>query len=240
MPKRGERAVDRVAEARVKRCPYRRLGDLRVDVQRRAQRCRGLEDRPVVTMVEVALTGAAEHQRAVESELGHRSLELLRGGAGRGRGQGGEALEAVGVAVYELGDAIVGLDLQPGGRVGRQVVQARRGEREHLDVQSGLVHGGDPSRSDLTKPLADVSRRDAGRRVGGLLPVPRRQDVVGDEMFLGADRSHRSASPDARADPPGETRFDRRACRRRPGRRARRAGATSRGRAPRLVARPRR
>jgi hypothetical protein len=47
------------------------------------QRRGGLEDRPVVGVVEVALTGAAEHQRAVEAELGDGALEHLRGGRRR-------------------------------------------------------------------------------------------------------------------------------------------------------------
>jgi hypothetical protein len=95
---RGERVVDGVVEARVQRGANPRLRDLRVDVQRRAKRRSGLEDRPVVGMVEVALTGAAEQQGTVEAELGDRALKLVRGGGGRGGGESGEALEPVRVA----------------------------------------------------------------------------------------------------------------------------------------------
>ena len=192
----GERVVDGVAEARVQRGPHPRLRDLRVDVQRGAQRRGGLEDRPVVGVVEVALTGAAEEQGTVEAELGDRALELLRGCGGRGGGEGGEALEPVRVGVHELGDAVVRLDLQAGGLVGREVVQAGRGERDHLDVEPRLVHRRDPALSDLAEPLAQLPRRDAGPRViarGGVEPAPRRHDLVGDEVLLGADRLHLSA-----------------------------------------------
>jgi hypothetical protein len=122
----GERVVDGIIKARVQRRPDPRLRDLRVDVQWGAQRRRSLEDRPVVGMVEVALTGAAEQQRTVEAELGDRALKLLRGGGRRGGGKGREALKPVRVGVYELGDAVVGLDLQAGGLLGRKVMQPWR------------------------------------------------------------------------------------------------------------------
>ena len=75
----------------------------------------------------------------------------------------------------------------------RKVVQARRGERDHLDVKSGLVHRRDPTLTDLTQPLPHLPRRYAGPRVlarSGVEPVPRRDDLVGDEVLLSADRLH--------------------------------------------------
>ncbi len=124
----SERGVDGVVKAGVQGSPYPWLRDLRVDVQRGAERRSGLEDRPVVGMVEVALTGAAEQEGTVEAEIGDRALELLRSCHGRGGREGGEALEPVRVGVHELGDAVVGLDLEAGGHVGGKVVQAGRGE----------------------------------------------------------------------------------------------------------------
>ena len=149
----GERGVDGVAEARVERSPHARLRDLRVDVQRGAERGSGLEDRPVVGVVEVAIAGSTEEQGTVEAELGYRALELLRGCGGRGGGEGGEALEPVRARVHELGDAIVRLDLQAAGLLRRKAVQAGRGERDHLDVKTRLVHRRDSALSDLAEPL---------------------------------------------------------------------------------------
>src|ERR1039458_5427387 len=147
-------------------------------------------------MVEVALTGAAEEEGAVEAELGDGALELLRGCGRRGGGESGEALEPVRVGVHELGDAVVRLDLQAGGLVGQKVVQAGRGERDHLDVQPRLVHRRDPALSDLAEPLPHLPRRGAGPRViarAGVEPAPRRDDLLGDKVLLGADRLHLGA-----------------------------------------------
>jgi len=147
-------------------------------------------------MVEVALNGATEQERTVEAELGDRALELLRGCRGRGGGERREALKPLRVGVHELGDTVVRLDLQAGGLVRRKVVQAGRGERDHLDVQPRLVHRPDPALSDLAQPLPQLPRRGAGPRVlarAGVEPAPRREDLLGDEVLLSADRLHLGA-----------------------------------------------
>ena len=79
------------------------------------------------------------------------------------------------------------------GLVRRKIVEAGRGERDHLDVQPRLVHRRDPALSHLAQPLPHLPRRDAGPRVlarGGVEPAPRRDDLVGDQVLLGADRLH--------------------------------------------------
>jgi hypothetical protein len=116
--------------------------------------------------------------------------------AGGGGGEGGEALEPVWAGVHELGDAVVGLDLQAGGLAGRKVVEAGRGKRDHLDVEPCIVHRRDPAVSDLAQPIPHLPRRGAGPRIlagEGVEPAPRREDLVGDEVLLSADRLHLGA-----------------------------------------------
>ena len=164
-----------------------------MDVDRGAERGGGLEDRPVVGVVEVALAGSAEEQRAVQAERDDRALELLCGRRGRRGCERREALEPVRMGVHELGDAVVCLDLQMRGLGGRKVVQTGRGERDHLNIQARLVHRRDPALPDLAEPLPDVPLGRAGPRVrsrGGGEAAPGRQDLVGHEMLLSSDRLH--------------------------------------------------
>ena len=164
-----------------------------MDVQRGAERRSGFEDRPVVGVVEIAFAGAAEDQGTVEAELGDRALKLLRG-CGRCReGERGEALEPIRVGVHQRGDTVVRVDLQAGGLPRRKTVEARRGEREHLDVEACLVHRRDPALSDFAQPLRHLPPGSVRRRVLapiGVKPAPRGDDLVGHEMLLSADRLH--------------------------------------------------
>jgi hypothetical protein len=96
-----------------------------VQIQRSIERFCGLEDRPVVGVVEVLLAGAAEEEGAVEAQLGHRALELLGGGSGGGQSERRKALEPVPVGADELRDPVVGLRLQARGLFRRQVVETR-------------------------------------------------------------------------------------------------------------------
>jgi hypothetical protein len=93
-----EGVVDRVTETRVQRGSNSRLRYLRVDVQRGSKRRGGLEDWPVVTVVEVALASAAEEKGTIEAELRDRALELV-GGGGCGGGERSEAWNRSGWAL---------------------------------------------------------------------------------------------------------------------------------------------
>jgi hypothetical protein len=57
-----------------------------MNIERRAQGGGGLEDRPVVGMVEISLAGPTEQHGAVQAELGHGAFQLAGGGLRMGRG----------------------------------------------------------------------------------------------------------------------------------------------------------
>jgi hypothetical protein len=132
-----------------------------------------------------------------EAELRDRPLELLRCRGRRRSGERGEALESIRARAHKLGDAIVRLDLQVRARLGRQALQAGRGERQHLHVQPRRVHGRDPTLADLVEPFAELSRRRGRLRVlarAGIEPAPRGHDLVGQQVLLRADGLHLGAS----------------------------------------------
>ena len=78
----------------------------------------------------------------------------------------------------------------------KQVVQPGRGKAEWLHVQPRLVHSRDAALPGLAQPLPHLPWRNACPRVsarGRVEPTPRRDDLVGHEVLLSADRFHRNA-----------------------------------------------
>ena len=111
-----------------------------MDEQGNAQLRRPCQHGTQVGMVEMALARAATEQRALEAELSDGAFQLAGSGLGIGSGQSGEALKAVGAACARLGNEIIHATSRLNCVARRKIVQAGRGEGEHLHVHALLIH----------------------------------------------------------------------------------------------------
>jgi hypothetical protein len=120
-----------------------------VQVERHAQALGALEQHIEGGIVEEASVRMPVDHRAPEAQLGDRALELVGGGLGRRGRQGGEAGEAVGVLGDGARERVVGLARERDRRVGIEVLDPRRRVADDLQVDAGVVHGGQASLAEV-------------------------------------------------------------------------------------------
>ena len=99
--------------------------------------------------------GAPVQHRATEAQLGDRALQFLSGSFRRGRRDGGKGLEALRIAVDDLGEGVVRLACDGHGVLCRKVLHAGRGEGQDLDVDALVVHVGQAPIGDVPQPLGE-------------------------------------------------------------------------------------
>src|SRR3954467_9127266 len=133
-PGSGEQAGKVLQVITVVRLHHRRMRHGRVDIDRHIERLRALEDRPELAAVDEFAVGEAMDHGALEAELGHRALELVRRGAWIGARQRGERLEAAVRRAHRLAQPVVGAARYRRCAVRIEALRRRRAMREHLDV----------------------------------------------------------------------------------------------------------
>jgi hypothetical protein len=151
--------VDRTVQPGLQqRADHRPRRGVRVQVDRRVQVLRGLEDGPELRVVQVLALGVGVDDDAHQAELASAALDFLgRGGRVLGRDRGQPA-EPVRVPSARLGQLVVGQRGHGDSAVPVQDLDARAGQRDDLPVDAGGVHVGDP-------PFAEVLQ--AGQDRGG-------------------------------------------------------------------------
>ena len=121
-----------------------------MQVQRHAETLEAREQHVEARVVEEAPAGVAVDHRALHAELADRALELVRRRARVGRGQGGEGGEALRVLVDRARELVVGFAREGHGGLGVvEVLDARRGMADDLQVDAGGVHGRQPSLAQI-------------------------------------------------------------------------------------------
>ncbi len=98
------------------------------------------QDGPVALVVKIDVSVVAVRLPADEPQFLHRPFQLLDGGVHIADGQGGVAAVAVGVSGDRLCQRVVGLPGQLDALGRLEALDAGRGERDHGDVDAGLVH----------------------------------------------------------------------------------------------------
>jgi hypothetical protein len=158
-----------------------------VQVERHVEALEALEQRRERPVVEEATGRVAVDHRAEEAELADRALELVRRGRGIGGRQRGKAREAVGVLAHRRREDVVGVACQRHRGCGVEVLHARRGVADDLQIDPRGVHRRDP-------PLAEVGEVGAEGRVGAGVGIAQRADRLRDrgrpEVLLQGDDAH--------------------------------------------------
>jgi hypothetical protein len=145
------------------------------------------------------------------------SSTIARSLARRGRGEGRETLEAIGALAHRLGDKLVGRTSEWDGSLRREDLYARRRQRQHLHVDSGFIHAGNPLVGEVeqsTRALAAHGFLDGD--VVGRRPErpPRCDDISRRKMFFETDglhsvaRHHESSRPGTKMSSQVIWRFD--------------------------------
>jgi hypothetical protein len=98
------------------------------------------------------------HHRTLEAELCHCSLELIGRRLRIRRRQRGEAREPAAGFVYGLLQPVIRRPGYAGRGLGVEALRRRRGVRQHLEVDPGLVHLLDAQLAHIQQPLAQRRR----------------------------------------------------------------------------------
>jgi hypothetical protein len=88
-------------------------------------------------------------QRALEAILTDRALQLLCGGFRGGRRQRGEPSEAIRMAPHRLPEDVVCLTGERYRLCRLELLDARKGQRQHLYIDACGVHGRDPAVAEI-------------------------------------------------------------------------------------------
>jgi hypothetical protein len=129
-----------------------------VQVDRRVQGLRGLEDGPELRVVQVLALGVGVDDDADQAEFPRAALDFLGRGRRVLRRDRGQPAEPVRVLAARLGQLVVGQSGHGDRPVPVQDLDAGAGQRDDLPVDAGGVHVGDP-------PVAEVLQ--AGQHRGG-------------------------------------------------------------------------
>jgi hypothetical protein len=150
-----DRAVQPGLEQRADHGPRR---GVRVQVDRRVQGLRGLEDGPELRVVQVLALGVGVDDDADQAEFGGAAFDFLGRSRRVLRRDSGQPAEPVRVPTAGLGQLVVGQRGHGDGPVRVQDLDAGAGQRDDLPVDAGGIHVGDP-------PVAEILQ--AGQHRGG-------------------------------------------------------------------------
>ena len=182
-------AEDRLRETRIA-LERRRDGHrvCRMEIDRYVECRDALPERQAARIVEIDALGVAVDQRALETELFHRALQLGGGLARILHRHRGETAEARGMLGDSLGQRIVDhLRLADRRRGIALALDSRLKERQHRDVDTGLVHGVETQRVDLRQSLGRLATER--RRRPAALGAPHIGESLDEEMLLKRDHS---------------------------------------------------
>ncbi len=126
-----------------------------MDVDRHVERLCGLEHRPEPAVVERDPGRHAVQHRSLQAQVRHSPFQFRAGLLRRRQRQRGEAREPGWPAADGLVDQIVGPTGLGHRLLRRQVLRSAREMREHLQVDAGLVHGLQPSFTQIQQPLTE-------------------------------------------------------------------------------------
>jgi len=145
------------------------------------------KDREEARIVEKQASGCAIEKSAVEAEVGDAALQFNRCRGGVLHGKGCKAAETCWMQTYRLGQFIIDVMGQRGGRLCIQCIETHRGQREHLKIDLRLVHVGNPSSVEVEEFRLQF------RKLRGSFPVPcfgGSQKGFGNEVFFKRDGAH--------------------------------------------------
>jgi hypothetical protein len=144
-------------------------------------------------MIKIAITRPPVEHGAVEPEFGYGSVEFGCGSVRIRRRQRCEALQAIGMATHGVGEPVVTDTLQC-HRISRiEVLQSRRRHRDDSNVESLVVHRGDPLGVDIHQPTGKLVIGRADERDVPplrLQRVPRVDELGRCEVFFQANDLH--------------------------------------------------
>ena len=172
--------------------PGRRRG---MEIDRNSKMSGGLKDREEARIVKKKTIGGAIEESAVKSKACDTALQLSRRRGGRLQGQRGKSAKTGGMGTHRLGEFIVDIVGQRTRRIRIERIEAHRGEREHLEIDAGLIHVGNPSSAEVEELGVQFSKLRASSLAIGSGGV---QEGLGNEVFFKRDGAH-SRYDDARA-----------------------------------------
>ena len=141
-------------------------------IDRHAERLRALEYAPELLVVEEAAARVTIDHRALETEPRDRAIELLHRGCGIRRGQRGKPGEAIGMRLHCLEQEIIDVPSRGDRRFRFERLTTRLIVREHLQVDTGGIHGGDTRVAEVEQRRDHVEAEQllavvAAMRAGG-------------------------------------------------------------------------
>lgn len=145
------------------------------------------KDREEARIVEKQATGRTVKKSAVETEAGDATLQFNRCRDGVLQGKRRKAAETCWMQTYRLGQFIINVMGERGGRIDIECIETHRGQREHLKIDLRLVHVGDPASSEVEEFRLQL------RKLRGSFPVPcsgGAQKGFGHEVFFKRDGAH--------------------------------------------------
>jgi hypothetical protein len=139
-----------------------------VEIDRDSERFCPLQDWPEKGVVQVASPGVPVDQRPLEAILTDRALQLLCGGLRGGRRQRGEPGEAIRIAPHRLREEVVRLTSERYRLCCLKLLNARKGQRQHLHIDACGVHRRDPAAAEIAQLFDElfVARRNLGMAAG--------------------------------------------------------------------------
>ncbi len=187
----GEHLGDERREAAERGVDHRLWRPRRVQVDRDAELFRAFQDRPVEFVVEIAAAVVAVDDRAGKFLLADAPLQFLRRLVGRRRRQRGEAADAGRMPLHAVGEVVVGVARHRDRIGGFHLLDAGRGERDHLHVDAGSVHQRDAPGADVAEFADEPGHTVAGVPALLLHPVQRSVDEGRrGKVFFQRNRAH--------------------------------------------------
>jgi len=114
-----------------------RLGRRRgVEVEGNTKMSRSLKDREEARIVKKQAAGGAIEESAVEAEAGDAALQLRRCRGGSLQGKHSKSPKTGGMGAHSLGGFIIDVARQRTRSIRIQSIEAHRGEREHLQIDT--------------------------------------------------------------------------------------------------------
>jgi hypothetical protein len=162
-----------------------------MEQDRDIERCRAFEDSEEVWMIEVPIPDPPAEHDAFEAERPDAAFQLERRRIRRGDRQCRQRLEAVGPSHHGFSHGIVSTARQIDVfRV--EIMQRRRGQRQDLNIETGLVHECDPLAGEVEQVALDLLRMhaSAGVRCGQIDRVPGGAHAFCQVMLLYTDQLH--------------------------------------------------